>query len=113
MPAQDNSISGQSEDPDFLNLVLMLGTSANMDLGQPGPKGAQKAQDLPRARNLINMLMSLERKTDGRRTQQEDQVLRATIRDLQEKYVRLSGLAPVKQALGHWAAAQYQRNQRP
>lgn len=100
------------EDLDFVNLVLMLGTTANMELGEKGPKGAQKAADLPRARQLINMLMSLQRKTEGRRSAQEEQVLRRVVSDLQEKYVRATGLSGVKQAVTNWAAAQYQKNQR-
>ncbi len=102
-----------AEDLDFVNLVLMLGTTANMELGEKGPKGGQKERDLPRARQLINMLMSVMRKTEGRRTDQEDQVLRRVTRDLQEKYVKASGLDNVQRVVSNWAASQYQKNQRP
>jgi hypothetical protein len=101
-----------SDDLDFVNLVLMLGTTANIELGERGPKGQQKAQDLPRARQLVNMLMALQRKTVGQRTAQEDQVLRNVLRDLQEKYVKASGFSGVKQAVNTWAASQYQKNQK-
>lgn len=101
-----------AEDLDFVNLVLMLGTTANMELGEKGPKGAQKERDLPRARQLINMLMAVMRKSEGRRSEQEDQVLRRVTRDLQEKYVKASGLDTMQRVVTNWAASAYQKNQR-
>ena len=102
-----------AEDLDFVNMVLMLGTTANMELGEQGPKGAQKERDLPRARQLINMLMSVMRKTEGNRTEQEDQVIRRVTRDLQEKYVKATGLGNMQRVVNNWAASQYQKNQKP
>jgi len=102
-----------ADDLDFVNLVLMLGTTANMELGEKGPKGAQKERDLPRARQLINMLMSLQRKTTGNRNAQEEQVLRRVTSDLQEKYVKATGLGNMQRAVTNWASSQYQKNQRP
>ena len=68
------------------------------------------SQKLPRARQFINMLGVLEKKTHGRRSHQEDMVLKATLDDLQKKYVKLSGLdtinrAVVSQGLSHAARA--------
>jgi hypothetical protein len=119
MVAKDSSIPQPgalppgAEDLDFIDLVLMLGTTANMELGEKGPKGAQKEADLPRARKLINMLMAIKRKTEERRTPQEDEVLRKVVSDLQAKYVKAAGLNNMQRVVNNWAAGQYQRNQRP
>ena len=78
---------------DFLNMVLILGNTADVDLGEKAPKGGKKQPaNLPRARQFINMLSVLEKKTHGRRTRQEDMVLSATLDDLQKKYVKKAGL---------------------
>jgi len=118
MVAKDSSIPNPgapapgAEDLDFMDLVLMLGTTANMELGEKGPKGAQKEADLPRARKLINMLMSLKRKTEGQRTAPEEEVLRKVVSDLQAKYVKAAGLDNMGRVVNNWAASQYQRNTR-
>ena len=78
---------------DFLNMVLILGSTADIELGEKAPKGGKKQPvNLPRARQFINMLSVLEKKTHGRRTPQEDMVLAATLDDLQKKYVKRAGL---------------------
>ncbi len=56
----------QSEELDFLNLVLLLAGTANIELGFEGKSGYRKDKDLPRARQLINMLAALEKRTHGR-----------------------------------------------
>ena len=78
---------------DFLNMVLILGNTATIEMGDKAPKGGKKQPvNLPRARQFINMLSVLEKKTHGRRSHQEDQVLAATLDDLQKQYVRKAGL---------------------
>jgi hypothetical protein len=59
------------------------------------------------------MLMSVMRKTEGNRTEQEDQVIRRVTRDLQEKYVKATGLGNMQRVVNNWAASQYQKNQKP
>jgi hypothetical protein len=95
------------EELDFVNLVLLLGSTANIEMGQKGEKGSQKQPDLPRARQIINMLDVLEKKTQGRRSSQEEKVLSSVLADLKAKYVQSTGLNEVDQNLTHWAARAY------
>jgi hypothetical protein len=78
-----------------------------VELGFAGKEGFTKAKDLPRARQLINMIASLQTKTQGRLNPQELQVLTQVLADLQEKYVKASGLAEPSPFAASWAAAQY------
>ena len=96
------------EDLDFLNLLLMLGNTASVELGnKPSKAGEKKQHNLPRARQFINMLASLEKKTSGRRSAQEEEVIKKLMADLQDKYVKASGLDKVDaqiSSLGRLAA---------
>ncbi len=104
------------EDLDFLNLILMLSTTAAAELGEAKPgKGPVKGNPA-RARQLINMLDALDKKTQGRRNTQEETILATVLKDLREKYVKAVGLDkqdPDTHALGRLATQAYQRTQRP
>jgi hypothetical protein len=103
------------EELDFLNLVLMLGNTASIELGDKSPKDGTKQFNLPRARQFINMLAVLEKKTSGRRSPQEEEVLKKLMSDLQDKYVKASGLDhldPQVSSLGRLAAQAYTRTRR-
>jgi hypothetical protein len=106
-----------AEELDFLNLILMVGNTASVELGAKKPKGgASLPQNLPRARQFINMLVALEKKTQGRLSAQEQEVLGKLIQDLQEKYVKAAGLdAPEGRLsqIGHIAANAYARSRKP
>ena len=81
---------------DFLNMVLMLGNTASVELGLKRTPSGEKLQNLPRARQLINMLVVLEKKSEGRRTHEEDRVLKNVLRELQDEYVHAAGLDTVR-----------------
>ena len=103
------------EELDFLNLVLMLGNTASIELGDKNPKDGPKQFNLPRARQFINMLSVLEKKTTGRRSPQEEEVLNKLMTDLQDKYVKASGLDqldPQVSSLSRLAAQAYTRTRR-
>lgn len=102
-----------AEELDFVNLVLLLGSTANLELGQKNDKGQSKEKDLPRARGIVNMLKALQVKTEGRRNPQEDLILGSVLKDLQDKYVQATGLKDVEQGMASWAAQQYSKNQKP
>jgi hypothetical protein len=115
--ADDNKLNLSAEELDFLNLILMVGNTASVELGAKKPKGgAEVPQNLPRARAFINMLVALEKKTEGRRSPQEDEVLKKLLLDLQEKYVKAAGLdhsdSELSQ-LGHIAASAYAKTRKP
>ena len=106
-----------AEELDFLNLILMVGNTASVELGAKKPKGGTAPpQNLPRARQFINMLVALDKKTEGRRSEQENEVLKKLLEDLQEKYVKAAGLdqsdSEISQ-LGQLAAQAYARSRKP
>jgi hypothetical protein len=115
--ANEKKVEMDGDELDFLNLILMLGNTASVELGLKKPKGGgEPPQNLPRARQFINMLVVLDKKTEGKRSQQENDVLKKLLLDLQEKYVKAAGLdqntEEVSQ-LGHVAAQAYARSRKP
>jgi hypothetical protein len=113
----EKKTSSDADELDFLNLILMVGNTASVELGAKKPKsGTEPPQNLPRARQFINMLVVLEKKTEGRRSQQENEVLKKLLLDLQEKYVKAAGLDQSQEQvsqLGHVAAQAYARSRKP
>ncbi len=105
------------EELDFLNLLLMLGNTAAVELGDKNLPSGEKKLNLPRARQFINMLVVLEKKTAGQLEAQEEQVLKKLLEDLREKYVKASGLEAPDSAstagLAAMAAQAYGRAKRP
>jgi hypothetical protein len=104
------------EDLDFVNLVSLIAGTAAMELGEKKAGGVAGKQNLPRARQFINMLASLQKKTEGRLTEQEKKVLEALLADLREKYVKASGLDkndPSLPLLGRLAAEAYKQTGKP
>jgi hypothetical protein len=72
----------------FIDLVVMLASSAKIDLGELiHPYYKDKDLNLPRARITINMIGSLIKKTGGNLNVEEKKVLREVLDDLQKTYV--------------------------
>jgi hypothetical protein len=72
----------------FIDLVLMLASSAKIDLGElVHPYYKDKDLNLPRARITINMIGSLIKKTTGNLNVEEKKVMREVLDDLQKTYV--------------------------
>jgi hypothetical protein len=72
----------------FIDLILMLATSAKIDLAElDHPYYKDKDLNLPRARMTINMIGSLIKKTSGNLNVEEKKVLREVLDDLQKTYV--------------------------
>jgi hypothetical protein len=73
---------------DFSTLVISLGSSAMMCLGQ-GKAQPDKPNpvDLPMAKHAIDLLTILEEKTKGNLTQDEGQLLEGLLFDLRLSYV--------------------------
>jgi hypothetical protein len=73
---------------DFATLVLSLGSSAVMYLGQEdGPDGKKTTRNLPMAKHAIDLLSVLEEKTKGNLSSEEDQILESLLFDLRLRYV--------------------------
>ena len=72
----------------FIDLVIMLASSAKIDLGEMvHPYYKDKDINLPRARVTINMIASLIKKTSGNLNIEEKKVLKEVLEDLQRTYV--------------------------
>ena len=72
----------------FIDLVVMLASSAKIDLGElPHPYYKDKELNLARARITINMISSLIKKTSGNLNIDEKKVLREVLDDIQKTYV--------------------------
>jgi len=72
----------------FIDLVLMLASSAKIDLGELiHPYYKDKSENIPRARTTINMINSLVKKSAGNLNNEEKKVLREVLDDLQNTYV--------------------------
>ncbi|MBN1972855.1 MAG: DUF1844 domain-containing protein [Sedimentisphaerales bacterium] len=76
----------------FAALVSMLTTQALFAMGFLKIKGQEEREpDLELAKYNIDMLATLEEKTKGNLTEQEQKVLADTLSDLRMSYVRIAG----------------------
>jgi hypothetical protein len=86
-PEPSSAASGDTE-RNLVGLFMMLGSSALMAFGEPDPTTGQRTQrDLPMAAEVIDVLVLLREKTEGRRSDEETQVLDQLLYDLQLRYV--------------------------
>lgn len=93
-PAAKNEAgrAGTAEPPrplppaDFATLVLSLGSSALMYLGE-GAAGGPGERNLPMAKHAIDLLTLLEEKTKGNLSSDEQQMLESLLFDLRLRYV--------------------------
>lgn len=84
-----------SEDPsvpiDFSTFVLSLSSSAAFHLGiAPHPEGGAHEQNLPMAKQTIDILSILQEKTNGNLTGEEERLLSEVLYNLRMAYVRAS-----------------------
>jgi hypothetical protein len=87
-PAEGSS--GGPESPrtpeDFAGLIAVLGVQGLHALGLASRPGAAPV-DLREARAAVSLLESLEAKTEGRRTPEEDRLLASVLYELRMAYV--------------------------
>lgn len=73
----------------LVGLFVMLASFAAAALeGVPDPGTGRVEQDPQQAAEIVDLLMLLREKTEGRRSPEESQTLDALIYDLQVRYVR-------------------------
>jgi len=76
---------------DFSTFVLSLSHSALVNLGDaPSPVDGRRDENLPMARQTIDLLALLELKTNGNLTGEEERVLQQALYDLRLRYVEVS-----------------------
>jgi Domain of unknown function (DUF1844) len=86
---EDEELPGGDGTPpiDFGTFVLSMSTSCMVQLGEiAGPDGAGDV-DLPMARQTLEILQMLEKKTRGNLSGEEERVLGHVLHDLRARYV--------------------------
>ncbi len=74
---------------DFGTFVLSMSSSALVHLGEvPEPESGQFMENILAAKQTIDILCMLERKTKGNLTQQEARLLKDMLFELRMKYVQ-------------------------
>ena len=72
----------------FSTFILSLSTSALMHLGEiPNPETNRIDRNLPLAKQTIDLIDMLKKKTEGNREQDEDNLITNLLYDLKLKYV--------------------------
>lgn len=75
----------------FTSFILGLSTQALMCLGEiPSPQDGRPHQDLPAARQMIDILGMLKKKTESNLEKSEEQLIDQILFDLRMKYVEIS-----------------------
>lgn len=81
--------TGPFPELDFSSFILSLATTAQVSLGiMPNPQTNQPAQNLPVAKQMIDMLGMLKDKTKGNLTEDEQELLDSALFNLRMLYVR-------------------------
>lgn len=76
---------------DFSNFILSLNTSALIHMGDiPDPQSRQRIYDIQSAKQTIDILELLKKKTEGNLDAEETQLLDDVIYDLRMKYVKIT-----------------------
>jgi len=88
---QTKSARGPLPKGNFAALVSMLVTQALFALGMLKVEGQEKEPDLEMAKYNIDMLETLEEKTKGNLTKEEEKVLENTLNQVRMAYVKVAG----------------------
>jgi hypothetical protein len=89
--AEDSDIQDELPSIDFATFVLSLSHSALVNLGDaPSPVDGKLHQNLPMARQTIDLLVLLEQKTTGNLSGEEERVLQQVLYDVRLRYVEVS-----------------------
>lgn len=79
----------------FMDLILMLSTSAMQQLGKlMNPMTGKVELNLEAAQGTIDMLEMLEAKTKGNLDREEDRLMKNTLTSLRMNYVETAASAP-------------------
>lgn len=86
VPAEDENVPPI----DFNTFILSLSASAAMHLGMVPDSSGQTRVNLPMARQTIDLLAVLEKKTEGNLTGEEERLLAQVLYDLRMQFVAKS-----------------------
>lgn len=88
---EEKAARGPLPKGDFAALVSMLVTQTMFSLGLVKVEGHDKEPDLEIARYNIDMLESLQEKTEGNLSEAEQKVLSNTLNEIRMAYVKVAG----------------------
>jgi len=90
---EDTSHQGEPlPEIDFINFIFSLSTSALIQLGEiQDPFSQTLTQNLPLAKQTIDLIGMLKEKTKGNLTPQEERVIESVLYDLRMRYVKTVG----------------------
>jgi hypothetical protein len=93
IPKEDVSAQGEPlPEIDFTNFTLSLSTSALIQLGEIQDPFTQKStQNLPLAKQTIDLIGMLQEKTKGNLSPDEEKVIEYVLYDLRMRYVKAAG----------------------
>jgi|GEM_PF-167771 len=81
---------GQFPEVDFTSFILSLATTAQMSLGViPNPETKEAHQNLPAAKQMIDILGMLKEKTASNLNEQEQTLLEQALYGLRMQYVKM------------------------
>jgi hypothetical protein len=90
-PPQKDAAQGNELLPEisFTNLILSISTSALIQLGEiEDPVSKAPSQNLPLAKQTIDLIGMLQEKTKGNLTSEEEKILEHVLYDLRMRYVK-------------------------
>ncbi len=90
-PQKKSKARGPWPKGDFAALISMLVTQALFALGLLEVEGQEREPDLEMAKYNIDMLETLEEKTKGNLTKEEETVLTKTLNEVRMAYVKATG----------------------
>jgi len=86
---QEQKEAGTLPELDFSALVISLATTAQVSMGNiPNPQTNKPEQNLPAARQMIDVLGMLKEKTKGNLTPEEQAMLDSVLFNLRMQYVK-------------------------
>jgi hypothetical protein len=76
-------------EPDFSSFIFSIATTAHMSLGgMQNPETGKAEQNLPAAKQMIDILGIMKEKTKGNLTKDEETLLESALYNLRMQYVR-------------------------
>ncbi|HEX8178940.1 MAG TPA: DUF1844 domain-containing protein [Pyrinomonadaceae bacterium] len=94
-PAQEPETGAGSDPTPFANLVMFIASPAAAALGMTEHPGFPAGEvDLPLAKHCIDLLVTIQQKTRGNLSAQEQQILESLRAELQMQYVSLANTRP-------------------
>lgn len=86
--AADGTVSGGAPEIDFITFIMSLATSALIQLGEHEEGVAAPQEDLPLAKQTIEILGMLHEKTRGNLSSDEGRVIEGVLYDLRMRYLQ-------------------------